>query len=213
MNQASLSDSAQVVRIPLGVVSVVFLFSGFAALLYQMVWQRKLFTIYGTNSESIAVVVTAFMLGLGFGSLLGGWLSKREHFPLLLGFACIELGIGAYGLISISLFDWIGSFTLGLSVAQTGFVAFALVLLPTLLMGATLPLLVAYLVRTNENVGRSVGGLYFINTLGAALGSFAAVLLLFGRLGLSSSVLVAAALNLLSGTVILVVGLRVRGRA
>lgn len=213
MNQARLTDPARAVRIPLGVVSVVFLFSGFAALLYQMVWQRKLFTIYGTNSESIAVVVTAFMLGLGFGSLLGGWLSKKERFPLLFGFASIELGIGAYGLISISLFDWIGSFTLGLSVAQTGLVAFALVLLPTLLMGATLPLLVTYLVRTNENVGRSVGGLYFINTLGAALGSFTSVLLLFGKLGLSSSVLVAAGLNLFSGSLVLAVGLRLRGRA
>ena len=59
----------------------VFFVSGFPALIYQIVWQRSLFTIYGVDSESIAVVVTAFLLGLGIGSLLGGTLS-RTRFPL-----------------------------------------------------------------------------------------------------------------------------------
>jgi predicted membrane-bound spermidine synthase len=187
-------------------ISIVFLFSGFSALLYQMVWQRKLFTIYGSNIESITVVVTAFMMGLGLGSLFGGWLSKRPKVPLLIAFALIELGIGAYGMLSIPLFDWIGGYTLVISVTQTGLLAFALVLVPTLLMGATLPLLVAHLVLQTSNVGRSVGALYFINTLGAAVGSFASVLLLFSLLGLSSTVLVAAGMNVFSGTLVLLVG-------
>jgi MFS family permease len=54
----------------------VFFCSGMPALIYQIVWQRVLFSIYGVNAESIAVV-SAFMLGLGLGSLLGGWASKR----------------------------------------------------------------------------------------------------------------------------------------
>lgn len=58
-------------------LSVLFFLSGFPALLYQIVWQRALFTIFGVNVESVTVVVSAFMLGLGLGSLLGGWLSQR----------------------------------------------------------------------------------------------------------------------------------------
>ena len=56
---------------------VLFFFSGFPALIYQLTWQRALFRIFGVNIESVTVVVTAFMLGLGIGSLAGGWLSKH----------------------------------------------------------------------------------------------------------------------------------------
>ena len=82
----------------------VFLLSGFAALVYQVVWQRALFTIFGVNIESVTLVVTAFMLGLGLGSLAGGALSKRGSRELLLWFSAIELGIGIFGAISLDLF-------------------------------------------------------------------------------------------------------------
>jgi spermidine synthase len=57
---------------------VLFFFSGFPALIYQLTWQRELFRIFGVNSESVTIVVSAFMLGLGLGSLAGGWLSVRR---------------------------------------------------------------------------------------------------------------------------------------
>src|SRR5215469_13605468 len=60
-------------------LTCLFFCSGMPALIYQIVWQRALFAIYGVNSESVAVVVCAFMVGLGTGSLMGGWLS--EKFP------------------------------------------------------------------------------------------------------------------------------------
>ena len=59
------------------VLCVLFFFSGFPALIYQLTWQRNLFLIFGVNIESVTIVVTAFMLGLGLGSLAGGWLSGR----------------------------------------------------------------------------------------------------------------------------------------
>ena len=124
----------------------VFFISGFPALIYQIVWQRSLFTIYGADSESIAVVVTAFLLGLGLGSLLGGALS-RTRFPPLLAFGLIETAIGVWGISSLNLFEFVGSRTLGASTAETFFYSFTLLLLPTILMGATLPILVEYLVK------------------------------------------------------------------
>ncbi len=194
--------SAQMPQIPVGWVYLVFWISGFSALLYQMIWQRKLFTIYGTNIESITIVVTAFMIGLGLGSLAGGEFSKNQRRSILLWFSGIELGIGLYGFFSLSLFSWAGATTGSLTTLQTGLVAFALVLVPTLLMGATLPLLVAYFVRRTGSVGKSVAMLYFVNTLGAAAGSFAAALYVLGSFGMIGSVQLAAALNMLVAAII-----------
>jgi len=177
----------------------VFLASGFAALLYQVVWQRSLFAIYGINIESVTVVVTAFMLGLGFGSFAGGAISKSPERPALLLFGIVELSIGAFGLISLPLFHWVGAFTLDLPPIATAIVTFLLVLFPTMLMGGTLPLLVAYFVRKNGNVGKSVGQLYFVNTLGSAIASFASVMVIMGPLGEANTVHAAAAVNAVVG--------------
>ncbi len=178
------------------VLAAIFFVSGFPALLYQLVWQRSLFQIYGINIESVSVVVTAFMLGLGLGSLAGGKISERPKVPLLVVFAGIELGIALYGYLSLDLFAWVGSLTAGGGAAQTGLLAFVLVVAPTMGMGATLPLLVAYFVRHTGNVGRSVGLLYFVNTIGSACACFAAAWYLMKHLGMSGTLLVAVCTNI-----------------
>ena len=169
------------------------------ALIYQIVWQRSLFSIYGVNMESITVVVTAFMLGLGLGSLFGGWLSKHSRVPVLGVFAVAELSVAIFGFFSLALFDWVGSYTLSASVLETGFLTFALVLLPTMMMGATLPLLVTYLVHKSPNVGRSTGILYFFNTLGSAVACLVLALYLMKTFGMQGTVMLAASLNLFVG--------------
>src|SRR5688572_18445574 len=176
-------------------IYVVFFLSGFAALLYQIVWQRSLYAIYGINVESVTMVVTAFMLGLGLGSIAGGAVSKDPKRPVLLLFAGVELAIGVFGAASLWIFHHVGRVTLDASAPVTFLVTFLLVLVPTLLMGSTLPLLVSYFVRSTGNVGRSVGNLYFVNTLGSAIASAAAVTLILGRAGQVGSIRVAAVLN------------------
>jgi spermidine synthase len=180
-------------------LSIVFLVSGFSALLYQIVWQRSLFAIYGINIEAVTVVVTGFMVGLGVGSLVGGAVSKDPRRPALALFGGVELAIGAFGVASLRLFRWVGERTLELPFASTALVTFLVVLVPTLLMGSTLPLLTAHLVRRTGNVGRSLGRLYSVNTLGSALASLAAVLVLMRALGQQGVTLVAAALNFAVG--------------
>lgn len=184
-------------RGPLPGIYAVFAASGFAALIYQVVWQRALFSIYGINIESVTVVVTAFMVGLGLGGLAGGALSRDPDRSMLGLFALVELGIGVFGFFSLGIIHAVGALTLRLPPWATGLVTFLLVLFPTVLMGATLPLLFVHAVRVSGNVGRSVGFLYFVNTLGSAAASIAAVAFLFGRLGETGSVRLAAALNLL----------------
>ncbi|HEY6444126.1 MAG TPA: fused MFS/spermidine synthase [Candidatus Acidoferrales bacterium] len=190
---------------------VLFFISGFPALIYQIVWQRALFAIYGINVESVTVVVSAFMLGLGVGSLLGGYISEKPGVPLLAIFGFAELGVSAYGISSLHLFHRVANMTGGLSTVQTGLIAFVLVVIPTALMGATLPLLVEHVVRVSGNVGRSVGVLYFVNTLGSATACIVAGKVSMRHLGMSASVVSAAAINATIGITVLAYHVR-RGR-
>jgi spermidine synthase len=184
---------------PIPWVHILFFCSGFPALIYQIVWQRALFSIYGLNIQSVTIVVSAFMLGLGLGSLAGGALSKTARLPLLVLFALAEFGTAAFGVESLKLFRWIGEFTAAKisSPAMTGLAAFSLIIVPTLFMGATLPLLVEHLVRSSQNIGSSVGGLYFANTLGSGVACFVAADVLMRLLGQSGSIRFAAFINAL----------------
>ena len=197
-----MTDPSRPLRIPAW-IPLVFCASGFAALLYQVVWQRVLYASFGVNIESVTTVVAAFLAGLGLGSLIGGRLAAGSDQSLLLLCGLIEITIGLFGFGSIPFFRWLGSLTLGLSSVSRGAVMALGVMLPTTLMGATLPLLVAYLVRSTGNVGRTVGMLYFVNTAGSAIAAFAAVLLILRSLGETRSAHLAATLNVAIGAYIL----------
>jgi spermidine synthase len=180
-------------------LSGLFLCSGMPALIYQVVWQRVLFSIYGVNAESVAVVVSAFMLGLGIGSLAGGWLSARFPRQSILIFGLAELGTAAFGLASLRIFGWAAAYTAGGNLLSVIIFSFALLLIPTILMGATLPILVEHLVRRSGRVGASVSRLYFVNTLGSAIACYLCAMYLLRVWGQSGSVSVAACLNTIVG--------------
>lgn len=192
---------------------VLFFWSGFPALLYQIVWQRALFTIYGVNIQSVTVIVTVFMLGLGLGSLAGGRLSTVAGIPTLRTFGFIELSIGVFGVCSMALFKYVAQFTAVASTATTGIVTFLLLLIPTLLMGSTLPLLVAFMVQRSANVGEAVGSLYAVNTFGSGVACLFASLFLMRLLGESGSVRLAASMNLLVGACAVFLASRAHGPA
>ncbi|MGB7744523.1 MAG: fused MFS/spermidine synthase, partial [Terracidiphilus sp.] len=208
--EATVAESAEKLHVQERVWPYFLLFfvSGFPALLYQIVWQRALFTIYGVNIESVTVIVTVFMLGLGLGSLAGGRLSAIRGVAALRAFGAIETSIGAFGLCSLPLFHRVAEFTAGASTAATGAITFALLLVPTLLMGSTLPLLVAHLVQRTRNVGQAVGSLYSVNTFGSGFACLMAATLLMRNLGESGSVRLAAGFNFLVGLTALLFSFR-----
>jgi MFS family permease len=178
---------------------VPFFASGFSALLYQVSWQRLLFANFGVDLESVTIIVSTFMFGLGIGSILGGKLSDGIKNKLF-AFALIELGIALFGFLSPFLIQWLGlSFSESSRVTMVA-VNFALLVFPTVLMGGTLPVLVAYIFESNNNVGASVGHLYSFNTAGAALGCVAG-LFIFNLLTLSQSIYLAATINLIVAAV------------
>jgi spermidine synthase len=194
LHEAGLAGSRD---IPDSALTLLFFVSGWSAILYELVWQRTLFAVVGINIEAVTLIVTEFMLGLGLGSLLGGRLSRTVRSASLDWFAALELGIAAFGAVSLPLLRTVGGWTLRAPPAVMPATTFALLALPTLAMGATLPLLVNYRVGRSGNVGYSVGSLYFVNTLGAAAAAFAAVVFLMGALGQQGVVWAAVGCNVL----------------
>ncbi|MCO4763973.1 MAG: fused MFS/spermidine synthase [Myxococcales bacterium] len=189
--------------LPLPVLYGVFLVSGFAALVYQVVWQRALFALYGVDIASTTTVVSAFMLGLGVGSWIGGQLAANPKRSALLWFAAFEIGIGLFGWRSLHLIDVVGDMTAGASGPATFALTFGLVVIPTSMMGATLPLLVSHAVKHLNNVGKSVGMLYFVNTLGSAVAAVLTAVVLLRDYGVHQTLSFAVKCNLAAGVVIL----------
>ena len=174
-----------------------FFLSGIAALIYQVCWQRLLFSTFGVDIESITIIVSTFMLGLGAGALVGGQLADRFPERIIVLFALAEFGIGLFGLLSPTLIREVGRLTIQTPLPVIAVANFLLLLIPTVLMGATLPMLVAFLVRTVGNVGVSIGGLYFINTAGAAIGALGVGFLLLYYFDLDTTIYGAAGVNFL----------------
>jgi predicted membrane-bound spermidine synthase len=148
----------------------LFFVSGVAALVYQICWQRLLFSAFGVDIDSVTIIVSVFMLGLGLGALAGGILADRYPTLALPLFALSELGIGLFGWFSSDFIRATGDIFVGAVQWQVALVNFLLLLPPTCLMGATLPILVAHVTRIWGNVGKSIGMLYQVNTFGAAVG-------------------------------------------
>jgi predicted membrane-bound spermidine synthase len=199
LNDPSAAMARPVMRFPEGHAWLIALFfvSGVAALIYQVCWQRLLFQTFGVDIESVTIIVSTFMLGLGVGALLGGQLSDRFPDRALAMFALFELAIAVFGVFSPWLIRGVGAATVRGSLPVIAAVNFVLLLFPTMLMGATLPILVTHVMRHYRSIGVSIGLLYFANTLGAALGAALTGMLVLYYLGLAATICLAAALNLL----------------
>ncbi len=187
-------------------ISALFLASGAAGLIYQVVWSRELVLVFGNTTQVIATIVTAFMAGLGLGGWVGGRWAARTDQPLA-RYGRVEIGVALAALGLPLGFGAIGDLyraaypTLDAPALTALRFALALVAVTpaTFLMGLTLPLLTQALVQRLDDAGRSLGALYAANTAGAVLGTLIAGFVLIEWLGLTGTSLVAVALNLLAG--------------
>ncbi len=180
-------------------LAVAFFATGFAALLCQIVWQRMLGIFAGSDTISAALVVGAFLAGLGLGSIIGAKVADRlSPARALAGFALAEIGVGVFALLSkVFLYDWLATDLAGVVDAAPAIFAlcFAGLVLPTTLMGASLPLLARAVATSRENIAERIGTLYGLNTLGAGLGALLGGWLLVGQLGFVGALWLAAGLE------------------
>ncbi len=187
------------------VIQALVALSGLAGLVYEIVWIRAVGLHLGTSTPAIALVTATFMAGLALGNAWLGRLADRAPRPLVL-YARIELGIGLFGssvslllLRAGSLLDAVSRAAEQLGAFALPARAFALVLLllvPTTLMGGTVPVVSRALVR-HGNAGAAVGGIYAWNTLGAVIGVLLPDFWLVPSFGFGAAVVLAASCNLI----------------
>ncbi len=193
-----------------GVVACFFL-SGATGLVYEVLWIRMLGLVFGHTVFAVTTVLTAFMAGLGLGAWLFGRLVDRRARPLRL-YGLLELGVGVFCLAVPLVLPWAETLYRALArAAGLSFLAFslaqfvlvlALLLPPTTLMGATLPVLSRVFVTDAATAGRRVGALYALNTLGAVVGTALAGYVLLPALGMRATLGLAAAVNVVVGLAI-----------
>ena len=192
--------------------AVAFFLSGLAALVYQVTWQRILALHSGVGIYSVAIIVAAFMLGLGAGSHAGGVISARlAPGKALRAFALIELGIAAFGATSVTLYYdllYVHAAWLYAPLWRAALLHLAALAAPTFLMGMSLPFLVRAMVTSAPTAGATIGRLYAVNLVGAATGAALTPWVLIRLSGMRGAVLCAAAANVMAA--ILVVAARRR---
>jgi len=190
---------------------VALFLSGAAALVYQSTWGRMLQRVFGASDLAIATVLATFFLGLGLGSALGARYATRTTRPALT-YGVLEAIIGLWALLSLVLVPNLHALYAGLG-ADAGFgvltavrfvLAVVVLLPPTLLMGATLPVLVQAAARHGVHWSSSATWLYATNTLGAVAGAGLTGLWLVPSFGTRTSVVVAAAASFAAALVVLV---------
>ncbi len=194
--------------------------SGASGLIYQISWIRLLALTFGVTIYAVSTVVAAFMGGLALGSFIGGRFADRARRPIL-WYAAAELVVAVMGRFSPTALDWVqhaylalyphGSDEAALGVIALRFIlAAGVLLIPTTMMGATLPLMVKGSLAISRSIGPRISWLYATNTGGAILGTIAAGFFLIGTLGINASISIAASLNLTAAVAALLLGAAVR---
>ena len=193
-------------------LAACFLLSGVGSLMLEVVWSRLLRLVFGSTTLAVSTVLVAYMLGLGLGGLLGGRLAARRADGVRL-YGRMEIGIGIYALAVPLLTALLAGLNQGLlaplSTGPAALARFVLVLavllIPTTLMGATLPILVAARVEGSTGTGQGTGLLYGLNTLGAVLGVLLATFVMLPTVGVRGTNAAGALLDVGVGVLALAV--------
>ncbi len=193
---------------------VIFAMSGFCAMAYEVIWTKLLGLIVGPTTYSFTIVLVTFILGLGLGSVIFGWLADKVRHPIWLLIAS-QVAAALSALIVSQLlgnsqlffakliYSFQDSFT-GLNFIKAA-VLFLFMIIPTLCLGATFPLVGKIYTRSVSEVGSSLGFAYMINTVGAVLGSFSAGYLLIPLIGKETGLSLVIGLQFLVSLVVALV--------
>jgi len=191
-------------RLHLIIISAFFL-SGFASLAYEVLWTRVLSLVLGSSVYAFTIMLSTFLAGIGIGSIAFAPFVDRCRRPVF-WFAVLEAAIGFFALASVFIYRELPFifFNLKLSFAESFWlflvfkflIASAVMIIPALSMGAIFPLVNRIYAEGRGTIGKKVGNIYFFNTAGAILGSFAAGFILIPLIGAQSGVVLIAALNI-----------------
>ncbi|MEO0185170.1 MAG: fused MFS/spermidine synthase [candidate division WOR-3 bacterium] len=191
---------------------ILFFFSGFSALVYEVIWARLLMLAFGSTAIANTVVISAFMLGLGIGGLwLGSYADKTKNPGRL--FAFLEIGTGIFSSLLLIYLPQLPRLYKGITnsfhLNQSGslFLIFLIALfslfIPTFLMGGTFPVMNRLYIQRDDEIEKSIGLLYGFNTIGGVLGALLTGFLFIRNFGLATTQATAIFINLVIGVFIL----------
>lgn len=174
--------------------------SGFCALAYEVLWTRIMVFFLGSTTYAFATMLAAFLFGIALGSMVFSRWVDRIRQPIAV-FGTVQLGIGLFALILMPAFEELYGMsqafqsTFGASRFWAFFSCFLVMCLPTFLMGASFPLVTKIYTGNARQLGRSIGNVYAVNTVGSILGAFCAGFILIPLLGIRPSIVLTVALN------------------
>lgn len=200
-------------------MNAVFFASGFAGLIYESIWTHYLKLFLGHAAYAQTLVLGIFMGGMAIGAALAARATSRISNPLRL-YAGIEIAIGVFALLFHPVFTSVtGSFydmaltqgTGGTAFALSKWMLAALLILPqSILLGATFPVFAAAVTRSSSaSTGRAIATLYFVNSMGGAIGVLASGFVMIPNLGLPGTISAAGLINLLIGAVVARMSVRI----
>lgn len=195
------------------IIYAVFFASGVTALIYEITWMRIFSLILGSTTLAGTLILATFFSGFAIGAWLFGHFVDKHSFALLT-YSIMEIGLGIFGVLSISIFKGIDLLFLILyeNLSHYGFffvivkflILWICLLIPTILMGGTLPVMSKYLIRRLNTSGDLVGKLYAFNTFGAVFGTVLTAFFMIKALGISKTIMIAALINIILGLTIIV---------
>lgn len=190
-----------------------FFLSGLAALMYEVIWTRALSLVLGSTVYAMSIILSTFMAGLAIGSLWGGRLSDRTDRHLRV-FGICELVIGGFGIITIPIIYKMPELYLAiyrmfhlspkLFMFTQMLLCSSVMLIPTVMMGITFPLVSRIITDSFAELGEKVGRAYFYNTIGAVVGSLLAGFVAIPMLGIKGAALSTSIINVVIGLALIV---------
>ena len=200
-------------------IVLLFFISGFSGLIYQVLWSRQFKLLLGSSIISVSIIIAMFMLGLLIGSWwIGKKLENKSVKNELRYYGYLEILIGLSGLVLLFIlphtkffFSLFGAPSIDFNYLKLIFnitLTFCLLGIPTISMGATLPLLINYFSNNSNNFRKTTSQFYSINALGAAISSFIAGFYFIKYLGINNSIFVAVILNLIIGAIAIIISLK-----
>jgi spermidine synthase len=203
-------------------IFALFFVSGITGLVYEVAWTRMFVTVFGSTTYAVSTVLAAFMAGLALGSIILGRYGDSLKRPVFV-FGILEVLIGVYALlvpwiigrltgVYAGVFRAFGQQPLPVAIVRF-LLSFVVILIPTTLMGGTLPVLSKFAGSEFARLGRNIGALYALNTFGAVIGSFVTGFFLLELIGVSSSVYLAAIVSIVVGLVATAAGRNLQAQA
>ena len=199
-------------------IYLLFFLSGACGLIYEIIWLRKLSIIFGNTTYATSTILAIFMGGLALGSLIFGRYADKAKSALKL-YGILELGIGVSAIgvllfllpVSDNIYIWAFNQSPIVLTVIRFLLSIVLLIIPTTLMGGTLPVISKYFIKQTGEFGKKIGGLYALNTFGGIAGSFFTGYFFIRLFGESSTVWIAIILNFLIGLIAVRIGGRQNG--